>query len=49
VLDRTERLDVITPQAPLTLPGWGGYHWYVVPQGWLPGPRHVPQLLQDAV
>jgi phospholipase/carboxylesterase len=32
VLDRTQRLAVITPQAPLTLPGWGGYHWYVVPR-----------------
>jgi len=32
VLDRTRRMHVVTPQAPLTLPGWGGYHWYVVPE-----------------
>ncbi len=38
VLDRTERLDVITPQGPLTLPGWGGHHWYVVPRVGFPDP-----------
>jgi phospholipase/carboxylesterase len=32
VLDRSARLHVVTPQGPLTLPGWGGYHWYQVPE-----------------
>lgn len=32
VLDRSQRLHVVTPRAPLTIPGWAGYHWYVVPQ-----------------
>jgi phospholipase/carboxylesterase len=32
VLDRERRLHVATPRAPLTLPGWPGYHWYVVPR-----------------
>jgi phospholipase/carboxylesterase len=32
VLDPGRRLHVVTPRAPLTLPGWSGYHWYVVPR-----------------
>jgi phospholipase/carboxylesterase len=32
VLDPDGRLHVATPRAPLTLPGWPGYHWYVVPR-----------------
>jgi phospholipase/carboxylesterase len=32
VLDRGHRLHVVTPRAPLTLPGWPGHHWYVVPR-----------------
>ena len=32
VLDRKRRLHVVTPRAPLRLPGWPGYHWYVVPR-----------------
>jgi phospholipase/carboxylesterase len=32
VLDPQRRLHVATPRAPLTLPGWPGYHWYVVPR-----------------
>jgi phospholipase/carboxylesterase len=32
VLDPERRLHVVTPRAPLTLPGWQGYHWYVVPR-----------------
>ena len=32
VLDSERRLHVVTPRAPLTLPGWPGFHWYVVPQ-----------------
>jgi phospholipase/carboxylesterase len=32
VLDPQRRLHVATPRAPLTLPGWPGHHWYVVPR-----------------
>jgi phospholipase/carboxylesterase len=32
VLDPQRRLHVVTPRAPLRLPGWPGYHWYVVPR-----------------
>jgi phospholipase/carboxylesterase len=32
VLDPQQRLHVVTPRAPLTLPGWPGHHWYVVPR-----------------
>lgn len=32
VLDPQRRLYVVTPRAPLTLPGWNGHHWYVVPR-----------------
>src|SRR3954468_1330840 len=32
VLDREQRLHVVTPRAPLRLPGSPGYHWYVVPR-----------------
>ena len=38
VLDPTRRLHVVTPRAPLTLPGWPGYHWYVVPRVGYPDP-----------
>ena len=37
-LDRERRLHVVTPRAPLTLPGWPGYHWYVVPRVGFPDP-----------
>jgi phospholipase/carboxylesterase len=32
VLDPEGRLHVVSPRAPLQLPGWPGYHWYVVPR-----------------
>jgi phospholipase/carboxylesterase len=32
VLDPGRRLHVASPRGPLTLPGWPGYHWYVVPR-----------------
>ncbi len=32
VLDPDRRLHVVTPRAPLTVPGWPGHHWYVVPR-----------------
>jgi phospholipase/carboxylesterase len=38
VLDPERRLYVVTPRAPLTLPGWPGHHWYVVPRVGYPDP-----------
>jgi phospholipase/carboxylesterase len=38
VLDPEGRLHVVTPRAPLTLSGWPGYHWYVVPRVGYPDP-----------
>jgi phospholipase/carboxylesterase len=38
VLDPQRRLHVATPRAPLTLPRWPGYHWYVVPRVGYPDP-----------
>ena len=38
VLDPQRRLHVVTPRGPLTLPGWGGYHWYTVPRVGYPDP-----------
>jgi phospholipase/carboxylesterase len=55
VLDPERRLHVATPRAPLTLPGWPGYHWYVVPRVGYPDPdtfhAAVAELgeLQDAL
>jgi phospholipase/carboxylesterase len=31
-LDPERRLHVVSPRAPLTVPGWPGYHWYLVPR-----------------
>jgi len=38
VLDPERRLRVVTPRGPLQLPGWPGYHWYVVPRVGYPDP-----------
>jgi phospholipase/carboxylesterase len=38
VLDPERRLHVVTPRGPLELPGWPGYHWYVVPRVGYPDP-----------
>jgi len=38
VLDPERRLHVVTPRGPLQLPGWPGYHWYVVPRVGHPDP-----------
>ncbi len=38
VLDPERRLHVVTPRAPLTLPGSSGHHWYVVPRVGYPDP-----------
>jgi phospholipase/carboxylesterase len=32
VLDPERLLHVVTPRAPLTIPGWPGHHWYTVPR-----------------
>ncbi|MGE5272838.1 MAG: alpha/beta hydrolase [Verrucomicrobiota bacterium] len=39
VLDPERRLHIVTPRAPLELPGWSGYHWYVVPRVGYPDPE----------
>lgn len=38
VLDPERQLHVVTPRAPLTIPGWPGYHWYQVPRVGYPDP-----------
>jgi phospholipase/carboxylesterase len=38
VLDPERRVHVVTPRAPLTLPGSPGYHWYLVPRVGYPDP-----------
>jgi phospholipase/carboxylesterase len=38
VLDPARRLHVVTPRAPLELPGSPGYHWYLVPRVGYPDP-----------
>lgn len=38
-LDPARRLHAVTPRAPLQLPGWPGYHWYVVPRVGYPDPE----------
>jgi phospholipase/carboxylesterase len=38
-LDPERRLHVVSPRAPLTLDGWPGYHWYLVPRVGHPDPE----------
>jgi phospholipase/carboxylesterase len=38
-LDPTRRLHVVTPRAPMQLPGSPGYHWYLVPRVGYPDPE----------
>ena len=38
VLDPDRRLHIVTPRAPLRLPGSPGYHWYLVPRVGYPDP-----------
>jgi phospholipase/carboxylesterase len=38
LLDPQGRLHLVTPRAPLTIPGWPGHHWYVVPRVGYPDP-----------
>ncbi len=39
VLDPQRRLHVVTPGGPLTVPGFPGKHWYVVPRVGYPDPE----------
>lgn len=39
VLDPDRRLHIVTPRAPLQLPGSPGYHWYLVPRVGHPDPE----------
>lgn len=39
LLDPERRLRVVSPRAPLRLPGSPGYHWYVVPRVGHPDPE----------
>ena len=53
LLDREQRLHVVSPRAPLQLPGSPGYHWYLVPRVGYPDPasfdaaRHGLAALHD--
>ena len=47
VLDPARRLHFVTPRAPLTLPGWPGYHWYVVPRVGYPDPQTFQASFQS--
>jgi phospholipase/carboxylesterase len=38
-LDPARRLHLVTPRAPLRLPGAGGNHWYLVPRVGYPDPE----------
>ncbi len=38
-IDPRQRLLVVTPRAPLTVPGSPGYHWYLVPRVGYPDPE----------
>ena len=38
-IDPERRLRVVTPRAPLQLPGSPGYHWYLVPRVGYPDPE----------
>ncbi|HEU4461080.1 MAG TPA: alpha/beta fold hydrolase [Solirubrobacterales bacterium] len=39
LLDPERRLRVVSPRAPLQLPGSPGYHWYLVPRVGYPDPK----------
>jgi len=38
-LDPQRRLHAVAPRGPLTVPGWPGHHWYVVPRVGYPDPE----------
>jgi phospholipase/carboxylesterase len=47
VLDPGQRLHVVTPRGPLTVPGWPGYHWYTVPRVGYPDPETFRRAYAD--
>ena len=47
VLDPQGRLHLATPRAPLTIPGWPGNHWYVVPRVGYPDPDTFHAAYRD--
>ena len=47
VLDPERRLHVVTPRAPLELPGWPGFHWYVVPRVGYPDPDTFQRAYEE--
>jgi len=47
VLDPQRRLHVVTPRAPLALPGGTGYHWYLVPRVGHPDPETFRAAYDD--
>jgi len=47
VLDPGRRLHVVSPRAPLELPGWPGYHWYVSPRVGYPEPDSFQTARQE--
>ena len=49
ILDPEQRLHVVTPAAPLTLPGAPGRHWYVVPRVGYPEPTSFQASLEALV
>ena len=46
-LDPEHRLHVVTPRAPLELPGWPGFHWYVVPRVGYPDPETFHRAYEE--
>jgi phospholipase/carboxylesterase len=46
-LDPHRRLHVVTPRAPLRLPGAPGFHWYVVPRVGYPDPKTFRRALAE--
>jgi phospholipase/carboxylesterase len=50
-LDPAQRLHVVTPRAPLTIAGWPGNHWYLVPRVGYPDADsfHAAYALQRTV
>ena len=47
-LDPGRRLQVVTPRAPLRLPGSPGYHWYLVPRVGYPDRDTLPRRPRGA-
>lgn len=46
-LDPDGRLHIVTPRAPLTLPGLPGAHWYIVQRPGFPEPRTFAGAVAD--